>query len=111
MRIITSLDDLDKTLDECDQASLVSDDELRRVLQTFRMDVSAQLSTDPFSAEYANAQMALYERIAGRTYNVSNEESIFDFESAELMWFWGQVKCRHEQMKEAENVMKIGAAR
>src|SRR5271165_1863933 len=64
------------------------------VFQTFRMDVSAQLPADPFSAEYANAQMALYERIAGRTYSVSNEESIFDFESAVVRPFPYTSSCQ-----------------
>ncbi|MBV8375927.1 MAG: class I SAM-dependent methyltransferase [Verrucomicrobia bacterium] len=82
MRLLTSLDELDEVLAECERAAQVSDDELRRVFQTFRMDVSAQLPADPFSAEYAEAQMALYQRIAGRHYTTSNEESNFDLESA-----------------------------
>jgi len=65
MRKITSLDEFDEMLTERDRAAQISDDDLRRVFQTFCMDVSAELPTDPFSAEYASAQMALCERIAG----------------------------------------------
>jgi hypothetical protein len=39
MRTITSLDELDEMLAESDRAAQISDDELRRVFLTFRMDV------------------------------------------------------------------------
>jgi 2-polyprenyl-3-methyl-5-hydroxy-6-metoxy-1,4-benzoquinol methylase len=82
MRIITTLDDLDEALAECDRAARVSDDELRRVFQTFRLELPVRLPKDPFSLEYANAQMALYERVSGRRYSTRNEETIFDPEAA-----------------------------
>ena len=84
MRTITSVDELDQILAECERAAQVSDDELRRVFQTFRMDVSAQLPPDPFSAEYANAQMALYERSQDVATARRTRESIFD---AEAPWY------------------------
>jgi SAM-dependent methyltransferase len=79
---IATLDQLDEKLAQCERAAEISDDDLRRVFQTFRMDISAQLPPDPFSAEYLTAQMALYERIAGRQYSTSNERSILDLDSA-----------------------------
>ena len=82
MRTITNLDELDQIMAECERAAQVSDDELRRVFQTFRMDLAVHLPPDPFSKDYANAQMALYERVAGRPYSTANEKSIFDAEAA-----------------------------
>jgi SAM-dependent methyltransferase len=82
MRIVTSLEELDEILADCEQAAKISDDELRRVFQTFRMDFSAQLPPDPFSEGYATAQMELYKHIAGRSYQTANEESVFDLQSA-----------------------------
>ena len=94
MRTVTSLDDLDQVLAECERAAKISDDELRRVFQTFRMDVSAQLPPDPFSSDYANAQMALYERIAGTSLQQSNEESIFDPKAAVVRPFPYIASCQ-----------------
>ena len=94
MRIISTLDELDEMVTECERAAQVSDDDLRRVFQTFRMDVSAQLPPDPFSAEYATAQMALYERLAGRRYSTANEETIFDLESVVARPFPYAASCR-----------------
>jgi hypothetical protein len=41
MQVITKLDDLDVKLTECDAAQKISDDALREVFTTFRMDFSA----------------------------------------------------------------------
>jgi 2-polyprenyl-3-methyl-5-hydroxy-6-metoxy-1,4-benzoquinol methylase len=98
MRTITSLDDLDEILAECERAAQVSDDALRRVFQSFQMDVSTQLTTqlpsDPFSAEYADAQMKLYERLAGRHYNTANEETVFNVESVVVRPFPYAASCQ-----------------
>ena len=48
MQVISTMNDLDAKLAECDVASKISDDELRRVFTTFQMDFSTQLPTDPF---------------------------------------------------------------
>jgi 2-polyprenyl-3-methyl-5-hydroxy-6-metoxy-1,4-benzoquinol methylase len=122
MRIITNLDELDEVLEECERAARVSDDELRRVFQTFRMDFSTQLPSDPFSAEYATAQMALYERIAGRPYSTENEASIFDVEAAAVRPFPYTSSCqvagvhlgaigfllRNMQLRPGAQVLEIG---
>jgi 2-polyprenyl-3-methyl-5-hydroxy-6-metoxy-1,4-benzoquinol methylase len=94
MQTITDLEELDRMLAECERAAQISDDDLRRVFQLYRMDVSAQLPPDPFSAEYADAQMALYERISGRSYSTRNEESIIDINSAVLRPFPYNASCQ-----------------
>ena len=123
MRTITNVDELDQILAECERAAQVSDDELRRVFQTFRMDVAAQLPPDPFSKDYANAQMALYERIAGRPYSTANEKSIFDAEAAVVRPFpyiascpvagvhWGAIAflLRNMALRPGARVLDVGA--
>ena len=82
MRTLTTLDDLDAALQECDVAAHVSDDRLRDVFKTFQMDFSAELPKDPFDPAYAAAQMRIYERVAGRRYELGNEASVIDPEQA-----------------------------
>ena len=81
-RIINSMGELDQILVEMDSAQAVSDDELRRVFQTFSMEFPLNVPKDPYSNEYHSAQFDLYERIAGRPYSTTNESSVFDIESA-----------------------------
>lgn len=83
MQIISSLDELDLKLAECDAAQKISDTALREVFSTFRMDFSAQAALDPFSPEYHEFQMALYPRISGREYSPQNEQTNFDVEAAD----------------------------
>ncbi|MDQ2804605.1 MAG: class I SAM-dependent methyltransferase [Pseudomonadota bacterium] len=84
MQVITSLDDLAKKISECnDTLNHQSDDAMRRMFGTFRMDFSNELPSDPFSSEYRHFQAAIHERITGRRYAVENERSVFD---AASMW-------------------------
>jgi 2-polyprenyl-3-methyl-5-hydroxy-6-metoxy-1,4-benzoquinol methylase len=87
MQVIDNLAALDTKLRECQEAQRVSDDALRGVFNTFRFDAAPQMPPDPFSAEYARRQMALYETIAGRRYDTGNEETVFDVEAARLRPF------------------------
>lgn len=82
MRILTTLDELEAVLQECNAAASVSDDRLRDVFKTFRMDFSGELPDDPFDPAYAAAQMRIYERIAGKRYELGNEASVLDPEQA-----------------------------
>ncbi len=82
MQTLTTLDDLDAKLHECTAVAQVSDDALREVFHTFRMDFSAELPADPFDPAYAAAQMRIYERVAGRRYELGNEASVLDMEQA-----------------------------
>lgn len=94
MRIITNINELDSVFAECDLAAKASDDELRRVFQTFRMEIPAPPSLDPFSEGYAAFQMQLYERIAGRPYHTNNEEVVFDVESCVVRPFPYTASCQ-----------------
>jgi len=87
MQVLSTLEELDAKLAECQTAARTSDDALRQVFSTFRMNISAQLPADPFSAEYRTYQMDLYQRLAGTTYDVSNERSKFDVAAAVLRPF------------------------
>ncbi len=79
LQVITSLDDLDAKIAECNDAlTHGSDDAMRRVFQGFRLDLSASFPPDPFSAEYRAFQMALHARIVGRPYGLANERTLFD---------------------------------
>lgn len=82
MQIIRTLDELDEKICECDRASEVSDDELRAVFNTFRMDPDSKLPTDPFSSGYHDFQMGLYRDLAGKDYSTANETTNFDVAAA-----------------------------
>ncbi len=79
MQIITSLDALDAKIAECNDAlTNQSDDAMRQLTLSFRLDLSAQLPPDPFSAEYWAFQAALHDRITGKSYSLQNERTLFD---------------------------------
>jgi 2-polyprenyl-3-methyl-5-hydroxy-6-metoxy-1,4-benzoquinol methylase len=83
MRVISNIVELDAVLAECDAAGRVSDDALRAVFDTFRMDFSTKVPADPFSVEYRDFQMDLYQRISSRTYDPRNEVTKFDVAAAD----------------------------
>ena len=87
MRVISDIAELDEVLAECDAAGRVSDDALRAVFNTFRMDFDASVPADPFSVEYRDFQMDLYKRISSRTYDPRNEVTKFDVEAADRLPF------------------------
>lgn len=82
MQIIRTMDELDQMLVRLDAAQKVSDDELRKLFRTFRMEFEKGVPVDPYSAEYKAAQFELYKRISGKDYNVKNEVSAFNLEHA-----------------------------
>ena len=57
MQVLHTLEQLDAKLAECDAAGKISDNALRQVFSTFRMDFSKQLPRDPFSVEYRNSEL------------------------------------------------------
>ena len=83
VKVVTTIEELDVKLAECAAAAYISDDELRRVFTTFRMDISQSLPPDPFSPNYRDRVMAIYQHIAGRPYDVQNEISAFDVAEAD----------------------------
>jgi len=76
MRQITTLEELDAVLKECDMAQRISDDALRHIFSTFEFKIEAlNLPDDPDSSEYREIQCSLYSRISGRDYQLANEAS------------------------------------
>lgn len=86
MEIIRSLDQIDQKLREINVAAAAnSDAAVRQVFADFAMDFTEfyrDLPADPFSNEYYSYQMGLYETLAGKSYEVKNEVSIFDGNAA-----------------------------
>jgi 2-polyprenyl-3-methyl-5-hydroxy-6-metoxy-1,4-benzoquinol methylase len=78
MRVITDLDELDEQLIRLDQLNAISDAALREGFNEFCMDIPAVHGLDPDSEEYRDKQMAIYERLAGKTYTPANEVSDLD---------------------------------
>ena len=87
MRYIRKFEDLDRELDEAAQLAKTSDAAFRDKLQglCFAQRPDADLGSDPFSPAFREAQLKLYERIAGKPYEVVNEHTDFDFDEA-LRW-------------------------
>ena len=77
MEIVRTLDELDVKLIEIDSAWAISDDEMRKVFKTFRMEFPVPLPSDPFDPEYRKRQFEVYERVSGRVYETHNERSEF----------------------------------
>ncbi|MCR0980512.1 class I SAM-dependent methyltransferase [Roseomonas populi] len=82
MRVLRSLEELDEALAECDRAERISDDAMRVVFGTFRIDPPAGMPEDPFSDAYREAQMGIYATIAGRGYALENEATPLDVDAA-----------------------------
>ena len=78
MQTLSTLAALDEKLAECSAAA--SDDALRRVFSSFRMDISRNVPADPFGQAYLDAQMEFYRHLAGKTYVPENEVSFLDAE-------------------------------
>ena len=81
-RVVRTLEQLDVIMREIDAAAAISDDELRRVFKTFRMELPTASGIDPASEEYRTRQLELYQWLHGSPYSVKNEASPFDVEPA-----------------------------
>ncbi len=82
VRHIHDLAELDRALRAAYEAFQISEDAGRTALQGFDFVGVPDLPSDPRSEEYRRAQLALYERIAGRPYTPQAERSIFDATAA-----------------------------
>jgi len=81
VRYINNVQDLDREIANADEKAQISDDQLRQALSEFCYVVTNTLPKDPYSKEYADAQMKLYLDISGRdNYTVANEHVEFDYE-------------------------------
>ena len=78
VKIVTTLEELDKYLRLCDEAARRSDDDLRKVLASFEFRREQTSAADPYSDDYAREQHELYLRIAGvDSYTPQNERSLW----------------------------------
>ena len=82
MEVLRDIAALDVKIRECDAASAVSDDALRQVFTTFRMNFAPDLPQDPLSDAYRDRQMALYNGVSGKAYRLENEATPFDVKAA-----------------------------
>jgi SAM-dependent methyltransferase len=82
MQVLNSIAELDEKLAECDRAAEISDDAMRNVFAGFRMAPPADLPCEPLSEEYSRYQLSLYQKLAGKSYQVENEATVFDVEAA-----------------------------
>jgi ubiquinone/menaquinone biosynthesis C-methylase UbiE len=79
-RVVRTLDELDEMLALVDRAARVSDDELRRSFDLFRMELDRPMPADPHSEDYRLAVMDLYEWLHGSPYQLTNERTEFELE-------------------------------
>ena len=82
MRVVRTLEELDAMIAACNAAEAISDDAMRALFETFRMEPPEILPDDPFSEAFRTAQLDLYAQIAGKAYNSANEITRFDVEAA-----------------------------
>lgn len=66
---------------------MVPHDELRQILGSFVLDPPEMRESDPFSPEYWQEVLRLYEQIFGQPYDATDEGLNVDVEH-ELAWVW-----------------------
>lgn len=82
LKVIDNLADLDAEIVEIDKALAISDDEGRRRMAKIHYVLKGNFPDDPYSPEYAAAQMEMYYALSGRrSYQPEvNERSVLDLE-------------------------------
>ncbi|MCA9873241.1 MAG: class I SAM-dependent methyltransferase [Anaerolineales bacterium] len=87
MEILTSLDQLPPKLAEAEQKQALSDDAFRQAVSSWCLSTAVwgEVPPDPYSEAYKAFQLNIYEHLTGRPYQVSNEDTTFDF-AHELQW-------------------------
>lgn len=82
MEVVRTLDELDAKLRLVDQAFQESDDAMRAVFRSFRLEIDHSAAGDPWSEAYRQGQFELYERIANRgSYSTENEAPGYSVDS------------------------------
>jgi 2-polyprenyl-3-methyl-5-hydroxy-6-metoxy-1,4-benzoquinol methylase len=82
MHVVKTIAELDEKIAECDRAERVSDEAMRAIFGTFKMDVPADMPSDPFSPQYQRFQQRLYEELTGNLYSTEYEATHFDVDAA-----------------------------
>ncbi len=87
MTTITSFEQLTTKLQEAEQAQSISDDLFRQSLSSWKLSptIFGKFPKNPFSPEFKAFQLEIYKRLTNQEYNVSNEETLFNFDH-EIQW-------------------------
>lgn len=87
MEAVTNFDQLTSKLNEAEEMQSVSDDAVRKSLSAWYLSphVFGKAPEDPLSPEFRAFQLEIYERLTNDAYEVTNEETVFDFDH-ELLW-------------------------
>ncbi len=82
MEIVSTFERVHQKLAEAQAQRQISDDALRGSLHSWCLsaDIFGPPPSDPFSDEYKAHQLELYQQIANKPYDLSNEETVFDFD-------------------------------
>ncbi|HEY5048394.1 MAG TPA: class I SAM-dependent methyltransferase [Rhizomicrobium sp.] len=82
MHVVRTIEELDRKIAECDAAEAISDDAMRALFGTFRMEEPGDIPTDPYSSQYRLRQLQIYKEITGEVYSTAKEATKFDVASA-----------------------------
>lgn len=87
MESIKSFEQLTTKLQEAEQVQSISDDLFRQSLSSWKLSPAlfGEIPKNPFSPEFKTFQLEIYKRLTNQEYNVSNEETIFNFDH-EIQW-------------------------
>jgi SAM-dependent methyltransferase len=85
LRIVTTLEGLDREIARADEAARTSDDALRQALAGFRYEPPFPLPADASSPEYAEAQRELYRHVSGRSSYDAPTCEMTDFPWEEIL--------------------------
>lgn len=94
---------IDQFLQKLDRAS--DDTEMRRLFDTYQAEFELGVSADPYSDEYRQQQMKLYERLHGKPYGLDNERSHLDIEAMSVAPF---PYCHGSSALVGDQLMGIG---
>jgi protein-L-isoaspartate O-methyltransferase len=70
---VRTIAELDVELQELDRLAAISDDALRQGFTKFRLELSLDMPSDPWSPEYRAKVFETYELVHGKPYGVVNE--------------------------------------
>lgn len=80
--VVRTVEEADAMLRHFDEAFATSDDAAREAFRQYQMVLDEDLPDDPFSPEYRQRILDLYEWLHGRPYAPSNEVTELDIEDA-----------------------------
>ncbi len=82
VKVVRTVEEADAMLAHFDEAFATSDDAAREAFRQYHMVLDADLPDDPFSPEYRQRILDLYEWMHGKPYAPTNEVTELDIDSA-----------------------------